>query len=180
MTEPSSSVSKRIKVKPDLPHEVRRSSEPSSINGTSGSTGIPASNITSSSSKVRGGRPKKHESESSLAQLSEGDKQKVARLVNKLLQLGAEHDALQQQLQKEREDHSQALAQLAAGMEGQLSIIEDQLRFKDESIAALQAQEAMLTSLLALYQGKLKNLHEILQLASVSSSQQAEQLRAAQ
>ncbi|RYG64758.1 hypothetical protein EON64_13335 [archaeon] len=172
MTESSSSSSRRIKsaVKPALPVEVRRSE--------SSTRTVPATVTPTAKSSSKHSKQQVHvEAESSLALLSDSDKKKVAKLVDKLLQLGAEHDALQQRLEQERGEHEQSLTHLAASMEGQLSIIEDQLRFKDESIASMQAQEALLISLLALYQGKLKNMHEFFQLACVSSGQQAEKLK---
>jgi hypothetical protein len=103
-----------------------------------------------------------------LADLSEADKQKVARLVDKLVALGHEHDKALETIEIQRKQHEEALRQLSSSLEGQLSIIEDQLKIKDEMILALQTKETMLTSMLALYQGKMRNMNEVVRMAAAS------------
>eukprot|EP01039_Chlorochromonas_danica_P002522 gene2522-2763_t len=106
-----------------------------------------------------------------LEHLSEEDKLKVSRLVEKVLRLGQEHDLALQALQEERLRHEEEMEKLSASMNGQLSIIEDQLRIKDEMISSLQTKEAMLTAMLALYQAKMKNLVDLVKMTSTSEQQ---------
>lgn len=106
-----------------------------------------------------------------LDQLNEVDKQKVARLVEKLVTLGQEHDNAIQTIQRERELHEEEMKNLTASVEGQFLIIEDQIKLKDEMIFSFQTKEAMLTSMLALYQQKLKNMSEVMKISSASERQ---------
>lgn len=102
----------------------------------------------------------------SIADLSEEDKMKITKLAQKVIDLGQLLEQTQRQLETEREQHKQEIQSIHSTIEGQVSIIEDRLKLKDEAMGKLQAKEHMLTSMLALYQAKLKNMADISRLAT--------------
>ena len=97
----------------------------------------------------------------SLQDLPEDEKMKVSRLVEKLIDLGNKHEETLQILNRERQEHDEAMNALQRHLEGQLSIIEDNMRIKDQKIIALETKENMMSSMLVLYQSKLRNISDI-------------------
>lgn len=123
--------------KPKLPTQAIRSSiiTPSSHNSNSNST----------------------QSVNTIANLSASEKEKVSRLVQKLVTLGTEHEAALMALKEEKSAFAGGAARLQEVMEDQLAVITEKLRSKDEEIAELETRNSLSAGLLALYQAKLKN-----------------------
>lgn len=96
-----------------------------------------------------------------ISDLPEEEKLKIGRLVEKLLEIGQKHENTLELLSKERIQHQQELQSLNQHIEEQVTIIENQIKIKDERLISLQNKEQMLTALVALYQKKLKHILEL-------------------
>eukprot|EP01033_Poteriospumella_lacustris_P019267 gene19267-13928_t len=118
-----------------------------------------ASNVHASSSSEKLARSV------SINDLPEAEKQKIAKLAEKVLELNNQVLHLSRHIEKERVQHAEEIKSIHATIEGQISIIEDRLKLKDGAITKLENKEQMITAMLALYQAKLKNMADICRLA---------------
>lgn len=101
----------------------------------------------------------------SINDLPEAEKQKIAQLAEKVLELNNQVLHLSRHVEQERVRHAEEIKSIHATIEGQISIIEDRLKLKDGTITKLENKEQMITAMLALYQAKLKNMADICRLA---------------
>ena len=90
-----------------------------------------------------------------ITDLSEDERSKINRVVEKLFEMTGKYEDTLNLLHKEREDHQNEVNQIYEKINGQLLIIEDKMKLKDNQLQALFNKEHILTSLLVLYQRKL-------------------------
>lgn len=105
-----------------------------------------------------------------IATLPESEKLKITKIAEKLVEMNRKYTEVEYTLQTERASHQEEIARIHSTIEGQVSIIEDRMRLKDEAITTLETKEHMLTSMLALYQAKLKNMVDISRLFTDTES----------
>jgi hypothetical protein len=134
-TSPSSSVTSAVVSK-----TLRYSSQPSSssLPSSSSSLSVPAS----------------------LADLSEEEKLKINRLIEKLFEITSKYEESQQQLNALKSQHEIEISQIYEKINGSILIIEDKMKIKENLLTSLASKEALLSSLLLLYQEKLLYLSE--------------------
>jgi hypothetical protein len=93
------------------------------------------------------------------------EKAKITKLAEKVLELNAKIDELNRLNEQQRMHHAEEIRSIHSTIEGQVSIIEDRIKLKDATISKLEEKEKMITSMLALYQAKLKNMADLCRLA---------------
>lgn len=95
-----------------------------------------------------------------LSDLSSTDKEKVSRLVHKLVSLGKEHEETIHLLAMEKIKYQNQINLYNENMDKNISIIEERLKSKDRIILDLESKQAMYNGFIVLYQAKLKNTSE--------------------
>ncbi|KAJ1434674.1 hypothetical protein B484DRAFT_446501 [Ochromonadaceae sp. CCMP2298] len=106
-----------------------------------------------------------------IADLPDVEKEKVARLVHKLIELGQEHEQTLVALADERAKYEQHVSSTDDTVGEHISVVEERLRAKDQEIGELDTRSTMLTGLLALYQAKLKNSGDLLRYHSAAEEE---------
>lgn len=99
-----------------------------------------------------------------IADLPSDEKQKVSRLIEKLISLGQQHEETLATLENERARHTD----INHNVEQNILIIEERISSKDREISTLENKLIMATGLLALYQAKLRNTAEGFRLCAAS------------
>jgi hypothetical protein len=95
-----------------------------------------------------------------LVDLSEDEKLKINRVIEKLFEMTSKYEDTLQQLHKERDSHQNEINQIYEKINGQLLIIEDKMKLKDHDLQSLRNKEHILSSLLILYQKKLSYFYK--------------------
>lgn len=111
-----------------------------------------------------------------LADLPDEEKEKVSRLVERLVSLGLERDEIQTRLQEERELHEQQIEK-ARSLHDDISSRDEQLSHQAEALAVLQTQRNMAMGLLRLYQMRLKKVADTLPARDAMEEQQQARAR---
>ncbi len=93
-----------------------------------------------------------------ITDLSEAEKLKLHRVIEKLFEMTNRYETLQSETNQLKEDHKKEIENIYDKINGQILIIEDKLSLKDHYLSELQAKELTLTSIILLYQKKLKQL----------------------
>jgi hypothetical protein len=107
-----------------------------------------------------------------ISNLCEEEKQKVTRLVEDLLILGQKNEELKSAMIQEQVAHETEIKRLQHQLEGNISIIEDQMKLKDDKFLALETKESLIIGILALYQEKMKKMSDIVRDFTKSDSNQ--------
>jgi hypothetical protein len=95
-----------------------------------------------------------------LVDLSEDEKLKINRVIEKLFEMTSKYEDTLQQLHKERDSHQNEINQIYEKINGQLLIIEDKMKLKDHDLQSLMNKEHILSALLILYQKKLSYFYK--------------------
>ena len=106
-----------------------------------------------------------------IADLSVHEKQKVSRLVSRLVSLSQEHEQALASLALEKQACADKVSGINASVENHLNAIEEKMLEKNNTIRAQEARHAMLSGLLALYQAKLKNSSELFRFYQLSEAE---------
>ena len=93
-----------------------------------------------------------------ISDLCEEEKLKVTRLVEDLLVLGQQNEELKARLSNEKFVFESEMKKTKNQVEGNISIIEDQMKMKDDRILALETKESLIIGILSLYQEKLQKM----------------------
>lgn len=107
-----------------------------------------------------------------LGTLCESEKQKVVRLVEKLIGLGQDNEKLMSLIESERVARENETKLMETKLEVNLSLIEDKLRLKNDLINGLESKNSILLGLINLYQAKLKNMVEMIRIQKKTESDQ--------
>lgn len=112
-----------------------------------------------------------------IANLSPDEKEKVTRLVSRLVKLEQEHEEVLLTLQREKDIFKDSTARLQAVIEEQIPIITEKLKSKEMEIKELETKNTLSSGLLALYQAKLKNANDLLQYHEVTANDKRIQIK---
>ena len=115
----------------------------------------------------------------SIADLPKPEREKVSRLVQKLISLGQEHEQTLKDLEKERATNAASGVNSkvdAETLDTQLTIIENQLAEKNNRISDLESKQVLVASMLSAYQSKLKSSAELLRRATEVQQDNAQDL----
>lgn len=105
-----------------------------------------------------------------IANLSSEEKEKVARLVSRLMKLEQEHEEVLVNLQREKDAFRESTARLQSVIEEQMPVISEKLKSKEHEINELEIKNSLSSGLLALYQAKLKNSSDMLRFHEVAEN----------
>ena len=106
-----------------------------------------------------------------IASLPPEEKKKVANIVQKLVSLGAEHERTLTVLSEERLIRKQLEDEIKESTEQHFNVIEGLMRGKDDELIELKGRCNVLSGVLALYQGKLKNIAEMFRYYELNESE---------
>ena len=106
-----------------------------------------------------------------IASLPPEEKKKVANIVQKLVSLGAEHERTLTVLSEERLIRKQLEDEIKESTEQHFNVIEGMMRGKDDELIELKGRCNVLSGVLALYQGKLKNIAEMFRYYELNESE---------